>query len=117
MKKTHMCKLISKKTLAGDVIDMKVQFPEESKPGQFIHVSCGDGVLLRRPISICDAGADWLRFTFAVRGKGTKKLAQYNTGDFLNILGPLGNGFSIDKKEINSLGNRRNRHFPAAVPV
>ena len=98
MKKAHLCRLIDKKILAGNVVDMKVQFSEDSKPGQFIHVSCGEGVFLRRPISICDAGDGWLRFTFAVRGRGTKLLAQYKSGDFLNILGPLGNSFNTDKK-------------------
>lgn len=99
MKKPYLCEIIKKTELIKDTFDIVVKFPEMSAPGQFIHVLCGDGVLLRRPISICDAGDDWLRFIFSVRGEGTKRLAQYKTGDMLDILGPLGNtSFNMKKR-------------------
>ncbi len=98
MKKPFICEIIDKMPLAGDTFDMVVDFPESCSAGQFIHVLCGDGVLLRRPISICDAGKGWMRFVFAVRGEGTKRLAQHKIGDRLDILGPLGNSFDISKK-------------------
>lgn len=99
MKKPYICEIISKVELVKDTFDIVVEFPEKSTPGQFIHVLCGDGVLLRRPISICDAENGWLRFTFSIRGEGTKRLAQYNVGDKLDILGPLGNtSFNMNKR-------------------
>ena len=69
------------------------------KAGQFLHIACGEGLLLRRPISVCLAGQDepqdLARVVFEVRGEGTKWLAQRQVGDKVNVLGPLGNGFSI----------------------
>lgn len=98
MKKPYICKILNKTQLCTDTFDFVVEFPEQPKPGQFIHILCGDGVLLRRPVSICDYSDNRLRFTFAVRGEGTKRLAKYDAGDSLDILGPLGRGFSVDKK-------------------
>ncbi|OQB14055.1 MAG: Dihydroorotate dehydrogenase B (NAD(+)), electron transfer subunit [Firmicutes bacterium ADurb.Bin193] len=98
MKKPHICEILDKQELTENTFDMVVSFPQSALPGQFIHVLCGEGVLLRRPMSICDAGRGWLRFIFDVRGEGTKRLAQHKIGDSLDILGPLGTGFNIEKK-------------------
>lgn len=68
-----------------------------SAPGQFLHIKCGHSHLLRRPISICNWSAqrDLIRVVFEVRGKGTQWLARRKVGDSLDVLGPLGNGFSV----------------------
>ena len=91
------CPLIEKRLLREDLYDFTVRCPEiahAAKPGQFIMVRCGD-FTLRRPISICDADGDRLRFVFEVRGAGTAWLAERNIGEELDILGPQGNGFDI----------------------
>ncbi len=98
MEKPHVCKIISKTLLCPKTYEFIIEFPERPKPGQFIHVDCGDGVLLRRPMSICDYYDNKLKFAFAVRGEGTKRLAKFSVGDKLDVLGPLGIGFSLDKK-------------------
>lgn len=66
-------------------------------PGQFLHIKCGDRHLLRRPISICNWSAqrDLIRLVFEVRGEGTDWLARRQVGQTLDVLGPLGNGFSM----------------------
>ena len=67
--------------------------------GQFLHIACGECLLLRRPISVCmvqeDEPQDTARVVFEVRGEGTKWLAQRQVGDKVNVLGPLGNGFTV----------------------
>ena len=67
--------------------------------GQFVHVKCGDGMLLRRPISICDwqvrEEGNLLRMVFEVRGEGTEWLATREVGDKLDVLGSLGHGFDV----------------------
>lgn len=68
---------------------------EAARPGQFVHIKCGEGLLLRRPISICDAGNGLLRIVFQVRGTGTQWLADQESGAVLDVLGPLGNGFQL----------------------
>lgn len=95
----HICKIISHKKIAPDVYDVTVFSPEiakAAKPGQFLHIKCGDEISmpLRRPISICSASAETVRFIYQVKGKGTEALTKEN--DSLDILGPLGHGFIID---------------------
>lgn len=71
--------------------------------GQFLHIACGEGLLLRRPISVCmvqeDEPQDTARVVFEVRGEGTKWLAQRQVGDKVNVLGPLGNGFTVSSDD------------------
>ena len=67
-------------------------------PDQFVHVKCGHSRLLRRPISICDWEENLLRIVFAVRGEGTEWLSRRKAGDRLDVLGPLGRGFRMDRE-------------------
>lgn len=70
---------------------------EKAKPGQFLHIKCGDALLLRRPISICDVYGEFVRLVVDVRGQGTRWLSQRRAGDDIDVLGPLGHGFTIDR--------------------
>lgn len=69
-----------------------------TRPGQFVHVRCGEGLLLRRPISICNwsVDRDLIRMVFEARGEGTAWLAQRQVGDRLDVMGPLGRGFDME---------------------
>ncbi len=72
-----------------------------AQAGQFYHLLCptiGERVpFLRRPMSIyrIDRGGGRLEFLYKIVGKGTSTLAELNAGETLNILGPLGKGFSF----------------------
>lgn len=94
-----LCKLIYKQRLSDKIYDYTVFCPEmaeKAKAGQFLHILCGGEVYLRRPISICDVqDGRCIRFIFEVRGDGTRALSLKNEGDMLDILGPLGNGFTV----------------------
>lgn len=72
---------------------------EEIHCGQFLHIRCGEGRLLRRPLSICHWQTQpegmLLRVVFEVRGEGTAWLARRRKGEVLDVLGPLGNGFPV----------------------
>jgi dihydroorotate dehydrogenase electron transfer subunit len=98
LKQTYQCEILSKTELVKDTFDCTVKFPAPASAGQFVHVLCGDGVLLRRPFGVCDSGEGRLRFVFNVRGEGTRLLAGKQVGDVLNILGPLGMGFHPEKR-------------------
>ena len=76
----------------------------DAKPGQFVMVRCGEGTLLRRPLSIHLASKK-TRLALLVRvvGKGTHWLVQCKPGDKLDLLGPLGNGFTIKPESHNLL--------------
>jgi dihydroorotate dehydrogenase electron transfer subunit len=78
---------------------------EKAEPGQFVMVRCGEDfeLPLRRPLSIHQQDGKRLALLFNVVGKGTHWLAQRQTGDELDLLGPLGNGFNIDSDAKNLL--------------
>ena len=80
----------------------KLVFEHGLRGGQFLHVKCGDGQLLRRPISVAIAGwddpEDLVTLIFEVRGEGTEWLSRREVGDKLDVLGPLGNGFDVSKE-------------------
>lgn len=68
-------------------------------PGQFVQVAAETpGVFLRRPISINDVSFDRNTIDLLVRkaGRGTEALIALKVGDKVNILLPLGNGFSLE---------------------
>jgi len=71
-----------------------------AQPGQFITVYCEE-LILRRPFSIhqvvvaSEAKQSQFAILFSVIGKGTLWLSQRQPGDKIDILGPLGKGFSI----------------------
>jgi dihydroorotate dehydrogenase electron transfer subunit len=69
----------------------------QAQPGQFVMVRCGDReeFQLRRPFSIHRLEDRRLALLFNVVGRGTHWLSQCQAGDKLDLLGPLGNGFSI----------------------
>lgn len=69
----------------------------KAAPGQFLMVRTtgGNDPLLRRPISLHDAGNDWLEIFFRVAGRGTALMAAKKEGETLDILGPLGNGYRL----------------------
>ena len=83
-----------------------VESPEiasEARPGQFVMVRCGEETLLRRPLSIHQRDGDRVALLFNVVGKGTRWLSQRQVGDDIDLLGPLGNGFSVDSASGNLL--------------
>lgn len=95
-------KLIEKKAIASDIFSFTILCPdvaELAKCGQFVHILV-EGYTLRRPISICevDKVKGTIRIVFEIRGSGTDKLAQLNVGDDVDMIAPLGNGFTV--KEI-----------------
>lgn len=92
-------RLIQKRNLAKNIYDFTIEAKEMAdiaQAGQFVHLRVA-GFMLRRPISICeidrDAGA--LRLVFEVRGEGTAVLANLIEGQLVDVLGPLGKGFTL----------------------
>lgn len=98
MKKTEKCTLVKKTELVPGIFDFTIESEEIAKNaecGQFLHIDCGTSTFLRRPISICDAENGQVRFIFQVKGEGTKSLSEYEVGDKIDVMGPLGHGFEI----------------------
>ena len=70
----------------------------EARPGQFVMVRCAD-LPLPRPFSIHQSRQDSIAILYSVfaEGKGTAWLGERREDDKLTLLGPLGNGFSLDR--------------------
>ncbi|KAA6309352.1 Dihydroorotate dehydrogenase B (NAD(+)) electron transfer subunit, partial [termite gut metagenome] len=75
--------------------------------GQFaeIRVDNSQATYLRRPISIhyIDRQRNELWLLIQLVGNGTKSLAQSKSGDTINAILPLGNGFSMPKSPSQKL--------------
>lgn len=73
---------------------------EGALPGQFVNIKVSDGVepLLRRPLSIHGTAGSRVRLFYEVVGAGTRLLSNRRRGELLDIIGPLGNSFSLPGK-------------------
>ena len=71
--------------LEGDTSDI-------TAPGQFVNIKI-DGLFLRRPISVCDSEEGELTLIYKVVGRGTEIMSKMATGEELDILSGLGNGY------------------------
>jgi dihydroorotate dehydrogenase electron transfer subunit len=82
----------------------------EARPGQFLMVRVTNQPypLLRRPFSIHARTGETVEIFFSRVGLGTEILAQKRAGETLDILGPLGKGFTID----GGLGDRAKEGEP-----
>lgn len=98
--------VISQEMLADGIFSMwlRTEASQTAVPGQFISMYTNDGTkLLPRPISICeiDKAERALRVVYRVTGEntGTKQFSECKPGDTVPVIGPLGNGFPLDKAE------------------
>ncbi|AFV11653.1 dihydroorotate dehydrogenase electron transfer subunit PyrK [Thermacetogenium phaeum DSM 12270] len=97
----YTCRVIVQNCLSPGYYLLSLEAPELARgalPGQFVMIRCGDcyDPFLRRPLSIhyVDGEKGEVQFLYQVRGKGTALLAERSAGDKVQLLGPLGRGFS-----------------------
>lgn len=102
--KSIRAEVIANKKYGENLYKLEIFSPHICKnalPGQFINIKCSGlntyDPLLRRPFSIYDTEKNYNVFSimFLVRGKGTEYLCKLDKGDFIDLLGPLGDGFKI----------------------
>lgn len=97
--------VVSSKKIGTDVIDLVIKTKDiaaNSAAGQFVSLYCNDGSrLLPRPISLCgvDKETNTLRLVYRIVGKGTEEFSTLSEGDTIEVMGPLGNGFPLDKAD------------------
>ena len=99
MPKQILAELVKKEKLLDGLYRFSVianDIVKIAKPGQFIEIRINENLdpFLRRPISIynLDKEKGMLEFIFQVKGKGTELLSKRKEGDYIDIIGPLGNG-------------------------
>ncbi len=94
----EICRVVRNEQLGDGLYRLVLDAPQiaaAAQCGQFVHIACGEGNMLRRPISICLAENGALHIVFQVKGSGTEWLADRKEGDTLDVLGPLGHGFDV----------------------
>ena len=102
-KKKENCLVISQETIAEGIYSLWIQtetIAAQAKPGQFVSVYSADkSRMLPRPISICeiDKNKNALRLVYRVAGKGTEEFSRLKEGDSVDVMGPLGNGFPLER--------------------
>ena len=65
-------------------------------PGEFIEIKIADSYtpLLRRPFSLHRVRDNKIEILYQVVGKGSEILSQKKAGEYLDVIGPLGSGFT-----------------------
>ncbi|MBQ2968218.1 MAG: dihydroorotate dehydrogenase electron transfer subunit [Clostridia bacterium] len=99
-----MYEILKNVKIANDVYKMVLKGDTSgiTNPGQFINIKL-DGLYLRRPISICDYDAETITIIYKVVGHGTEQMSEMSSGEVLDVLVGLGNGFHTEKCEKNAL--------------
>ncbi|NLZ37868.1 MAG: dihydroorotate dehydrogenase electron transfer subunit [Clostridiales bacterium] len=93
-------RLLSEK---GRIYSLTLDSPELSKdclPGQFYEIKVGgldSRFLLRRPFSVAFCDDKTVTIRYNVVGAGTEWMSGITPGQMLDVLGPLGRGWPVDK--------------------
>ncbi len=91
--------VISNQMIASEVFKIKFfskEIASVAKPGQFIHLKLDyEDILLRRPFSFYRAEKETFELLFQIVGKGTAFLSKLKPKEKVDVLGPLGNCFSL----------------------
>lgn len=104
-----MCKILKNDLIVDQVYEMVISCHDiavEAKAGQFVNLYCRHkGRLLPRPISICEINKEegTLHLVYAILGAGTKEFSDYRVGESIELMGPFGNGFTVEEGVRNHL--------------
>lgn len=95
--------VVDQSSLGNGIYDLTLKtdkIAKAARAGQFVSVYSNDkSKLLPRPISLCgiNRADDTIRLVYRVTGEGTgtEEFSKLVRGDKVRILGPLGNGFTV----------------------
>lgn len=102
---TSIGKIIDRRQLAPDTWKLTLECPEiaaSAKPGQFVMASVESidevpSPILKRALAVYSTGHDSFSLLVRIEGDGTRKICQVAPGNRLNLVGPLGNGFDLER--------------------
>lgn len=105
-KKVENLKIVKISAIEKKHVYIELKLNQENSeifPGQFVQVLVPDNpkVFLRRPFSVHDYDSKnkILSLLIKIVGEGTLTLSKMKLGEYLNIIYPLGNGFTMPKKD------------------
>lgn len=101
-----MATVVSQECIADEIYSlwlMETEIAKQAKTGQFVSLYTKNGSkLLPRPISICEIDREkgCFRIVYRVTGEktGTKEFSELKENEQISVMGPLGNGFSLEDK-------------------
>ncbi len=98
--------IIANKRLQGSYYQIDLECPsiaQQAEPGQFVHIRVTDlsDRVLRRPFSVYNVcpREGTISIIYKIVGRGTDCLSRQSPPDVLNLIGPLGRGFTLPSKE------------------
>ena len=83
----RIAKNVYRMTLSGDTSAIH-------NAGEFVNIRL-DGFYLRRPISVHDVDGETLTIIYKVVGRGTEAMSRMTSGEILQVLTGLGNGYDL----------------------
>jgi len=91
--------LLAREEFAGHQYVLRLAAPEtaaRATAGSFVHVVVDPSIPMRRPLSIMrvDREAGWIELLFKIHGAGLQHLAARRIGEIVNLMGPIGHGFT-----------------------
>lgn len=110
MKKYLNCDVLYNEQIADGIYDMRIEaseITESAIAGQFVNLFTESGdKLLPRPISICETDREMgiLRIVYRIAGKGTLEFSKLKPCDTVKVIGPLGNGFTLEESPAAVVG-------------
>ncbi len=91
-------RIIENTLISKRIYKLRVEFTGEIIPGQFFMLKTLDNsFLLPRPISVNDFNGNEATFLYRTEGIGTTKISTMRENDEIQLFGPLGNGFDLNK--------------------
>lgn len=96
--KREILSVISCRDLNAGVYELVLSGASDMRAGQFVELSV-PGFYLRRPISVADSADGVLTLLVKEVGEGTKKLRTVKSGDTVDALTGLGNGFDLNAEK------------------
>jgi dihydroorotate dehydrogenase electron transfer subunit len=103
--------IVSREEFAGHQYVLRLAAPEtaaRATAGSFVHVAVDPSIPMRRPLSIMrvDRNAGWIELLFKIHGHGLQHLAARRLGEAVNLMGPIGRGFTphVEKPRALLLG-------------
>lgn len=102
----HRSRVLKKENLSNDVINLKLQVPEDFEfiPGQYVEIKIpSEKEIIKRPYSICSSPNKKGIIELCIKnvqGPGTKHLFSAKKNDTLEIIGPIGS-FKIKNQDKN----------------
>ena len=91
--------ILAREEFAGAQYVLRLAAPEtaaRASAGSFVHVVVDPSIPMRRPLSLmrADPKAGWVELLFKIHGEGLKHLAARRVGETVNLMGPIGRGFT-----------------------